>query len=146
MASSRRYSVTAAAIAALLACSAISGPANVVEVDVAGAIFDRIGTPAIATVPFSIRNRGATSIFVTRCDTRLTTAVERWDGQGWAGYAADICQAVYTSAPLELAPGVSAAANWSLHDAGKYRIRIGVADAAGSGVNRSLVSSEFEVR
>lgn len=146
MALFRRLSVAGNAIVLLGACSSLSGPANVVEVNVAGGTFERIGTPVIAIVPFSVTNRGSVSVFVARCDASVMVAVERWNGQSWVNYSADVCPAIYTTAPLEIAPGTSAAASRSVQEAGKYRLRIGAADAASSGLNRSIVSSDFEVR
>jgi hypothetical protein len=141
-----RLSVAGAAIALLGACSVLSGPANVVEVNVSGATFERMGTPAIAIVPFSVTNRGSASVFVARCDVRVMPAVERWNGQSWVSYSADVCPAIYTTAPLELAPGASATASQSVGEAGRYRLTIGAGNAASSRLDRSIVSTEFEVR
>jgi hypothetical protein len=140
-----RYSLAGAGIALLGACSALSGPTKVVEVNVSGATFERIGTPAIATVPFNVTNRGSASVFVARCDTRVMAALDRWNGQGWVLYSADACPAIYTTAALEIAPGASAAASRSVVEPGKYRLRIGAADAATSDLDWSIVSSHFEV-
>lgn len=141
----RRLSLIGAGIAMFGACSPLNGPANVVEVSVSGATFERIGTPAIATVPFSVTNRGSASVFVARCDTRVMAAVDRWNGQSWVEYSGDACLAIYTTAALEIAPGASAAASRSVVERGKYRLRIGAADAAASDLDWSIVSSHFEV-
>lgn len=142
---SRRLSVAGAAIVMLGACSSPSSPANVVEVDVAGGTFERVGTPAIATVPFSVTNRGSAAVFVARCDSRVMAAVDRWNGQGWVQHSTDACLAIYMSVALELAPGASAAASQSVLEPGRYRIRIGVTDAATNSPDWSIVSSHFEV-
>ena len=140
----RQLSVAVTA-AALGACSSSSGPTHVVEVNVSGSSFERIGTPPIATVPFIITNRGSGTVFVARCDTRVMTVVDRWSGQGWTQYSADACIAIYPMAALELAPGASALANRSILEPGKYRLRIGATNTATSGPDWSIVSSDFEV-
>ena len=145
MAFCRRFSLAGAGMALLGACSAISGPTKVVEVNVAAATFERVGTPAIATVPFNVRNRGSASVFVARCDTRVMAAVDRWNGQSWVEYSGDACPAIYSTAPLEIAPGASASASRSVVEPGKYRLRIGAADAATSAVDWSIVSSHFQI-
>ena len=146
MAFFRRLSVTGAAVAMLGACSTLSGPANVVEVSVGAATFERIGTPAIATVPFSVTNRGSAAAFVARCDSRVMAAVDRWNGQSWVQYSGDACPAIYTTAALEIIPGASAAGSQSVLEPGKYRLRVGTVDASNSGLDWSIVSSQFEVR
>ena len=140
----RQLSVAVIAVA-LGACSSSSGPTHAVAVDVSGSTFERIGTPAIATVPFIITNRGSGSVFVARCDTRVMTAVDRWNGQSWTEYSADACIAIYPMAALELAPGASALANRSFPEPGKYRLRIGATNIATGGPDWSIVSSDFEV-
>lgn len=145
MAFFRRMSVAAAAGAMLGACSSLSGPANVVEVNVA-ATFERTGTPAVATVPFSVTNRGSEAAFVARCDSRVMAAVDRWNGQSWVQYSGDACPAIYTTAVLEIIPGSSAAGSRSLLEPGMYRLRVGTVDASNSGLHWSIVSGHFEVR
>ena len=145
MAFCRRFSLAGAGIALLGACAAISGPTKFVEVNVAAATFERVGIPAVATVPFSVTNRGSASAFVARCDTRVMAAVDRWNGQSWAEYSGDVCPAIYTTAPLEIAPGASASASRSVVEPGKYRLRVGTADAATAGLDWSIVSSQFEI-
>ena len=142
---SRQLSLVVTAVAMLGACSSSSGPGNAVEVNVSGGSFERIGTPAMATIPFSITNRGSASVFVARCDTRVMTAVDRWNGESWTDYSGDICLGINTSIPLELAPGESAIANRSIHEPGRYRLRIGALDAASGDVDWSIVSGQFEV-
>ena len=145
MALFRRLSAALPAIVMLSACSSPAGPRNVVEVDVAGATFDRVGAPAIATVPFSVTNRGISSVFVARCNSRVMAAVDRWDGHSWAQYSSDACPAIYTTAPMELVPGASVATSRPVLDAGTYRLRIGTAAAASSEPGWSTVSSQFQV-
>ena len=141
----RRMSVAGTAIVVLGACSSPNGPTNVVEVNVAGGTFERVGTPAIAMVPFSVTNRGSASAFVARCDSRVMAAVDRWNGQSWVEYSGDACPTIYAMAALELAPGASAVASRSVLEPGKYRLRIGAADAASSELDWSIVSGLFEV-
>lgn len=141
----RRLLVAGAVLVMLGACSSPGGPANAVEVNVSGATFERVGTPAIATVPFSVTNRGSAPVFVARCGSRVMAAVDRWNGQRWVQHSSDACLAIYMSAALELAPGASAAASQSVLEPGKYRLRIGATDAATSGPDWSIVSSHFEV-
>jgi hypothetical protein len=142
----RRSPLIVGAIAMLGACSASSGPANGLNVNVSGAAFERIGTPAIASVPFSVVNRGSASVFVARCGARVMAALDRWNGQSWIQYGGDACIAIYTTAALEVAPGASVAASRSVPDAGRYRLRLGAADAATSDFDWSIVSRDFEVR
>jgi len=146
MAFSRRLSVAGTAVLMLGACSALSGPANVVEVNVAAATFERVGIPAVATVPFSVTNRGSASAFVARCDNRVMAAVDRWNGQNWVQYSGDACPAIYTTAALEITPGASAAGSQFVLEPGKYRLRVGTVDASNSRLDWSIVSSQFEVR
>lgn len=141
----RPSSVGLLAVALVGACSSSSGPADVIEVDVPGERFQRIGSPAIATVPFSISNRGSASAFVAQCGTRVMAAVDRWNGQTWTQDSGDACLAVYMSTPLELPPGASAAAARSVLQPGRYRLRIGVAHAAGGDLDWSIVSGHFDV-
>jgi hypothetical protein len=141
----RRFSLAVAGIALLGACSALSGPTQHVEVNVSGATFERIGSPAIATVPFNVRNRGSASVFVARCDTRVMAAVDRWNGQSWVEYSGDACLAIYPMAALEVAPGASAGASQLVDEPGKYRLRIGAANAATSDLDWTIVSTHFEV-
>ena len=145
MALFRRFSVAGTAIVMLAACSSPSGPPNVVEVKISAATFERIGTPASATVPFSITNRGSWSAFVARCDARVMAAVDRWNGQSWEQYSGDVCPAIYTTVALEITPGSSIAGSRSVHEPGRYRLRVGTVDASGSGFDWSIVSSPFEV-
>ncbi len=142
----RRFPLIGGATALFAACPALSGPGNGLEVNVSGAAFERIGTPAIASVPFSVVNRGSASEFVARCGSRVMAALDRWNGQSWIQYSGDACIAIYTTAPLEVAPGASVAASRSVPDAGRYRLRLGAADAATGGFDWSIVSRDFEVR
>jgi hypothetical protein len=140
-----RISVTAIAIVTLGACSSVSGPGNDLQLKVSGATFQRVGAPAVAMVPFSLTNRGATSASVARCDSRVMAAVDRWDGGSWVQYSSDACLAVYITAPLELAPGATISAERSVLESGTYRLRIGTSKADGSDFDWSIVSGQFEV-
>jgi hypothetical protein len=140
-----RMSVPATAIVLLAACSSPSGPASVVEVSVTGANFERIGAPAIATVPFSVTNRGSSSVFVARCDSRVMAAVERWNGHSWVQYSSDACLAIYTTAAMELMPGASVTTSRPVPDPGVYRLRIGTTASASGEPDWSIVSGQFQV-
>src|SRR5258706_14590979 len=136
----RRLPLIVGAIAMFGACSASSGPVNNLDVNVSGAAFERIGTPAIASVPFSVVNRGSESEFVARCGVRVMAALDRWNGQSWIQYNGDACIAIYPTAALEVAPGASIAASRSVPDAGRYRLRLGAANVATGGFDWSIVS------
>ncbi len=145
MFSFRRVSQIAVTTLMLGACSSLSGPISVVEVNISGASFARVGTPAIATVPFRATNRGSASVFVARCGTRVMAAVDRWNGQAWVQYSGDACVAIYTVAGLELTPGSSAVASRTLLESGRYRVRIGTSNTASGGFEWSIVSRDFEI-
>ena len=141
-----RISVTAVAIVSLGACSSTTGPGNNLQLKVSGAAFQRVGAPAVAVVPFTLSNRGAASVSVARCDSRVMAAIDRWDGGSWVQYSSDACLAIYATAPLELAPGASISAERSVFEAGTYRLRVGTSKADGSDFDWSIVSGQFEVR
>ena len=141
-----RLLLIGSAIATFGACSPSSGPANVLDVSVPGAAFERVGTPASASVPFSVTNRGSASVFIARCGSRVMAALDRWNGQGWIEYSGDACKAVEMMAPLELAPGASVTTSRSVLDSGKFRLIIGTADGASSSLNWSIHSRDFEIR
>jgi hypothetical protein len=145
MAFFRRSSVIGAVVA-IGACSASSAPVNVLEVNVPTAVFERIGAPATATVPFTVINRGSSSVFVARCGDRVMAALDRWNGHSWVQYSGDACQANLITAGLELTPGSSATASRSVFEPGKYRLRIGATDAASGAFDWATVSRGLEVR
>ena len=128
------------------ACSTSSGPAMVLQVNLPASVFERTGTPAIASVPFSLLNRESASVFVARCGDRVMAALDQWDGQRWTQYSGDACTTVQIQTPLELAPGASVAASRSVLEPGKYRLRIGTVAATSGGFDWSTVSRDLEVR
>lgn len=146
MALFRRLSTAAPALALLVACSSVSGPAAVVEVNVAMRTFERIGAPPKATVPFTVTNRGSAAAFVARCGPSMMSALDRWDGERWVQRSGDMCITIHPMHPLELPSGASAATSRSVTEPGLYRLRVGVAAAPGADVDWSTISSRFEVR
>ena len=141
-----RLSSLIAAAALLGACSNPTWSDNAIEVSVSGESFQRIGSPAAATVPFTVENRSSGSIFVGRCDEAVMTGLDRLDGENWVEYSGDLCLAIYPMDPMEIAPGSSRAASRAVLEAGTYRIRISAALARSAVLDHAIVSNQFEVR
>ncbi len=127
-------------------CSSTSSPNNVVEVRVGGTSFERGGVPAIADIPFTLTNRGSASVFVSRCDSRAMAAIDRWNGQAWVQYSADVCETVFDASALELLPGTSIQSTRSVLDPGHYRLRVGTAEASSGSFDWSTASLRFGVQ
>jgi hypothetical protein len=132
----------------LAACSSSTGPRSDLRVETSKSVYTLpgAGNPA-ALVQYTVRNTGSTSVALPQC-VDVIGELQRQEADGeWLTIASGPCQttlAVY--APLVLAPGEAASAQAYVGIAGRYRIRVDVAEGVGLGYSDYAVSPAFTVR
>ena len=141
--------VLSAAVALLLAgCSASTGPSADLRVETTKSVYTLpgAGNPA-ALVEYSVRNTGSAPMALPQCGPTVG-ALQRREADGeWVTIASGPCaQALAIYAPLVLAPGEAAFGQAYAEVAGRYRIRVDVAEEVGKEFSDYALSSEFTVR
>lgn len=96
-------------------------------------------------ISVTVGNTGETTIVLPRCGERVSAALDHRHGAGWQEHIriAGACPAVYTMAPLELAPGEQHRFTVVVRDPGVYRIRV---FRTGEDASGGFASGAFEVR
>src|SRR2546426_7136051 len=105
--SSLRSLFTVAAISTCFArCQTGTGPSDGVRMQLPGTVFYRPSSgPAI--VAFTITNPSSQRVYLSRCGTRVMTAVDQYRGGQWSQYGGDGGFAIYDMSPLALDPRAS---------------------------------------
>ena len=106
------------------ACQAGTEPSGAVRMDLGGTVFQR-PSPDPAVVPFTISNVSTRRVYLSRCGSRIMTAVDRYVSGHWSDYSGDGCPANQDMSPLPLEPGASLTSSRELYDAGVFRLRAG---------------------
>jgi hypothetical protein len=96
-------------------------------------------------IPFAVTNTGAIVVYVAACGPRVAATLDRNERGRWVGYSADICQAVYSAAPLPVAPGAVIQETWSIQNPGRYRIRVAASSSSKKDRQWSVTSRPFVV-
>jgi hypothetical protein len=115
-------------------------------VQTGGSTFTRDPALGSATVPFSVVNRGRSTLYLTRCGERLMAALERWENGQWVQYSGDACQTIYPMDPHPLAPSASVSSVHRILEPGRYRLRPGVQTSASEPtIWTAAISNQFRV-
>lgn len=141
----RRSTLLSVSLALLAAaCDSSTSPADRLGISIAGTSFER-GEAGLVAVPFEIVNEGARPLYVAACgDTPITTADRREDGE-WVQHSSLACLTFVPSAPIELAPGERLEGTRPLGDAGRFRLRFGVAGRPSGETAWDAASGAFDV-
>ncbi|CAN5713645.1 hypothetical protein BH23GEM6_BH23GEM6_24330 [soil metagenome] len=111
-----------------------------------GSIFVRDATPGSASVPFTVENRGTSTLYLARCGERLMAAVDRWENGQWVQHSGDACQTVYPMDARPLAPSASFSSARQVSAPGRYRLRLDARSAPTLPSEwTTAVSNEFTV-
>jgi hypothetical protein len=129
----------------LAGCQTGTEPADGVRIQLPGTIFYRPSAgPAI--VAFTITNLSSQRVYVSRCGTRIMTAVDQYRAGQWSQYSGDGCYAIYGMSPLALDPGVSITGSRAVGEAGRFRLRAGATKDPQQDYTWDIGLAVFEVR
>ena len=129
----------------LAGCQTGTGPSDAVRMQLAGAVFHRPSSgPAI--VPFTITNMGSQRVYLSRCGTRIMTAVDQYRAGQWSEFSGDGCFAIYDTSPLALDPGARITGSRAVSDAGRFRLRAGATRDPQQAYRWDVGLAVFEVR
>lgn len=130
----------------VLGCSALTGPeAPAVRIEVEEERFARDPITGAATISFSVRNTGNSTLYLDRCSERLSTLVDRWENGHWVHFKSDGCPAVYEGHPLPLEVGEERGSVRMIHEPGRYRLRLGISEVRGARSRWTAASPGFTV-
>ncbi len=132
--------------AALTACASPTDARRPVRVAAAHSVFDRASAPAVAFVPFSVTSGSATTVYLPACGGNVLPVLERQVGTAWTQYASFQCLAIFSSAPVALAPGATAQGGVSIAEPGRYRLRLSLSRTPSFHEVLTVVSPQFTVR
>jgi len=129
----------------LVGCQTATGPSDGVRIQLRGTVFYRPSSgPAI--VPFTITNMSSQRVYLSRCGTRIMTAVDQYRAGQWSQYSGDGCFAIYDMSPLALDPGASITGSRTVADAGRFRLRAGATKDPQQDYRWDVGLAVFEVR
>ena len=131
----------AAVSTCLSACQTSTEPSNALRMQLASTVFQH---PAI--VPFTITNMSAQRQYLSRCGSRIMTAVDQYTAGQWSQYSGDACQAINDMSPLALEPGASVTSARAVGDAGRFRLRAGATSDLQQGYTWNVGLAVFEAR
>jgi hypothetical protein len=131
----------------LAACSEATGPGAGLRVETAQSAYPLPGGPGISSlsVQFWVRNTGSETVALRRCGAAVTGELQRREAGTWVTVSSGICLADQDQSPLLLAPGEAAYGETALAEAGRYRIRVAVAEETGGEFSSYTVSRDFVV-
>lgn len=130
----------------VLGCSVLTGPGSPdVQIEVEEERFARDPITGAATISFSVRNTGDSTLYLDRCGERLTTLVDRWENGQWVHFRSDICLAVYEAYPWPLEVGEERVNLRTIHEPGRYRLRLGISEVRGARSGWTAASPGFTV-
>ncbi len=135
----------AAVSTCLSACQTGTEPSNALRMQLAGTVFQR-RSPDPAIVPFTITNLTAQRQYLSRCGSRIMTAVDQYTARQWSQYSGDACQAIYDMSPLALEPGASVTSARAVGEAGRFRLRAGATSDLQHAYTWNVGLAVFEVR
>jgi len=134
--------LAAAALVLAAACSDPSGPAGPVQVRTDASIYHLPGSESSVVVGFTVRNTGSEPISVGDCGAASVAAIpDRREGSAWVQQFSCVNLPVYFP-PRVLAPGEVAEGEVSVFGAGRYRIRVPMAQGE---LSAEAVSPDFIV-
>ena len=141
----RFRSFALAPLLALFGCQALftEPTPSAVHVRVDASRFTRDPATSAASVGFSAQNNGGVTVYLARCGDRLMAAVDRWQGNRWLQYSGDACQTAYNMSPLPLSVGEEHHSARSVHEVGRYRLRLGIGGAPDTGSAWTAASEPF---
>jgi len=126
-------------------CQTGTGPSDGVRLQLSGTVFYRPSSgPAI--VAFTITNLSSRRVYLSRCGTRIMTAVDQYRAGQWSQYSGDGCFAIYDMSPLALDPGASITGSRAVGDAGRFRLRAGATRDPQQDYTWDVGLAVFEVR
>jgi hypothetical protein len=136
-----KAALAAAALLLAAACSDAGGPDGAIRVrtDASGYQLPGSGSPVV--VGFTVRNTGSEPISVGDCGTSVAAIPDRREAGAWVQQGSCVNLPVYFP-PRVLAPGEVAEGEVSVFAAGRYRIRVPMAQGE---LSADAVSPDFIV-
>ncbi len=135
----------AAVSTCLAGCQTGTEPSDGVRMQLPDTVLDRPSSgPAI--VAFTISNLSSQRVYVSRCGTRIMTAVDQYRAGQWSQYSGDGCFAIYDMSPLALDPGASITGSRAVGEAGRFRLRAGATRDPQQDYTWDVGLAVFEVR
>ena len=129
----------------LAACSDSTGTAGGVRVTTNASAYTLRGTYSSASVRFTVKNMGSSTIALPDCGGRPAAELQQLQGSDWVTVGGTICPAVFGD-PLLLAPGESSEGFTDVYGAGMYRVRIMLLGSGDEEPARYVVSPTFVAR
>lgn len=114
-------------------------------VEVQEVLFVRDPDTGSATIAFSVRNTGDTTIYLSRCGEHLTTALDRWEQGQWVQVSSAICQTVHDMTPFPLHSMAERTGGRAVQHPGRYRLRLGTSEKQGARSRWVVASPTFAV-
>ena len=127
------------------ACQAGTEPSGAVRMELSGTVFQR-ATPDPAVVTFTVSNVSMKRVYLSRCGSRIMTAIDQYVSGQWSAYSTDGCAADQDMSPLPLDPGGSMTSTRGLYDAGVFRLRAGATGDPAQPYVWNVGLVRFEVR
>ena len=126
-----------------LACEGTTGLDDRLSVTVLGTAFER-GDDGLAQVPWRLVNASSRTLSLSSCADWPHPLVDRWTGRRWEQHSGGFCIQDAIFAPVELEPGEELQGATPILDAGRFRLRFGVAEDGGE-MTWKAASQGFEV-
>jgi len=79
---------------------------------------------SMATVPYTVSNRGSAAAYVAACGQYPSPGTDRLVGGSWEAYFGSGCKGTVDMSPILLAPGQTVSGIWAYDGAGTYRLRV----------------------
>ncbi len=141
-----KRSVVALVVAGLAACGSPTVAGRWIRVRTSDTTFVRGSAPAVAYVPFSVTNGSAATVYLPACNGFVVPEIEYHTGVEWRYDTGFMCLAIFSSAPVALAPAATAQSSVSIAEPGRYRLRLAVSKSASYNTSTTVVSPPFSVR
>ena len=126
-----------------LACEGSTGPDDRLSVTVLGTTFER-GDGGLAQVPWRLVNMSSRTLSLSSCGDWPHPIIDRWTGTRWEQHSGGFCIQDAIFAPVELEPGEELQGATPLLEAGRFRLRFGIAEE-GRAPTWKAASKGFEV-
>lgn len=131
------------------ACSDSTGIARELRVQTDRSVYALVpggGTTTPATVHFTVKNTGSTSVVLPTCGETVAADLQQLQGSTWVTISSWICPAFAVYAPFVLAPGETAEGQTTVSEAGRYRLRLVVPGEGDEEQTRIAISGSFQAR
>jgi hypothetical protein len=111
----------------LSACQQLSTSSRLaaLQVQTDGSTFVRDPAVGSATVPFSVVNRGRSTLYLARCGERIMAVLDRWESGRWVQHG-DACLTDRRMDPWPVSPSATLTSTHHVLQPGRYRLRPGV--------------------